>query len=63
MFEITGHLTINLGGNMPEVRIGVDDSTDKFVVIAGDIVVASNIATKQEADAYAECVRCKMEIS
>lgn len=48
---------------MPEVRIGVDDSTDKFVVIAGDIVVASDIATKQEADAYAECLRCKMEIS
>lgn len=48
---------------MPEVRIGVDDSTNKFVVIAGDVVVTSNIATKQEADAYAECVRCKMEIS
>ena len=48
---------------MPEVYIRVDDSTNKFVVIAGDVVVASNIATQQEADAYAECLRCKMEIS
>ncbi len=48
---------------MPEVRIGVDDSTNKFVVIADGVVVASDIATKQEADAYAECLRCKMEIS
>ena len=48
---------------MPEVRVGVDDSTNKFVVIAGDVVVASDISTQQEADAYAECVRCHMEIS